>query len=219
MENKLSSIAHCLNKSSKGPYSQSYGFSSRHVWIRELDHKEGWAPKNWYVQIVVLEKNLESPLDSKEIKPVNPEGVREWKSLSHFPLCDPMDCSTASLPCPSLSPGACSNSCPLSQWWHPTISSSVIPFSSCLQSFPPSGSFLMSQLFTAGSQSTRASASASVLPVNIQDLFPLGLTGFILLSKGLSRVFSTTVQEHQFFGAQPSLWSNSHIHTWPQEKP
>ena len=86
MENKLSSIAHCLNKSPKGPYSQSYGFSSSHVLMRELDHKEGQAPKNWYFQIVVLEKNLESPLDSKEIKKVNPEGVREWKSLSHVLL-------------------------------------------------------------------------------------------------------------------------------------
>ena len=103
------------------------------------------------------------------------------------------------------------NSCPLSQWCHPTISSSVIPFSSCLQSFQASGSFLMSQLFTSGGQSIGASASASVLPTNIQDWFPLGLTGLIaLLSKGLSRVFSnTTVQKHQFFSAQLSLWSNS----------
>ena len=106
MENKLSSIAHCLNKSSKGPYSQSYGFSSRHVWIRELDHKEGWAPKNWYVQIVVLEKNLESPLDSKEIKPVNPEGVREWKSLSHVRLfATPWTIAHQVLLCPWDSPG------------------------------------------------------------------------------------------------------------------
>ena len=96
----------------------------------------------------------------------------------------------ARLFCPSLSPGVCSNSCPLSQWCHPTISSSVIPFSSCTQSFPASGSFPMSQLFTSGSQSI--GASASVLPVNIQGWFPLGLTGLIsLLSKGLSRVFST----------------------------
>ena len=100
------------------------------------------------------------------------------------------------LPCPSPTPGAWSNSCPLSWWCHPTISSSVIPFSSCLQSFPVSGSFLMSQLFTSGNQSTRASASTSVLPMNIQDWFPLGLTGWIpLQSKGLSKVFSnTTVQ-------------------------
>ena len=118
------------------------------------------------------------------------------------------------LPCPSLIPGAYSNSCPLSQWCHPTISTSVIHFSSCLQSFPASGSFLMSRLFVSGGQSI--GASASVLPINIQHWFPLGLTGFIsLLSKGLSRVFSsTTVQKHQFLGTQLSLWSNSHIHTW-----
>ena len=111
------------------------------------------------------------------------------------------------LPCPSLTPGAYSNSGPLSQWWHPTISSSVVPFSSCLQSFPASGSFQMSQFFTSGGQSIEISASASVLPVNIQDWFPLGWTSWISLpSKRLSRVFSnTTVQKHQFFGAQLSL--------------
>ena len=111
------------------------------------------------------------------------------------------------LPCSSLHPGACANSCPLSQWCHPTISSSVVHFSSCLHSFPASGSFLMSWLFTSGGQSIGASASASVLPMNTQDWFPLGLTGLISLqSKGLSRVFSnTTVQKHQFFGAQSSL--------------
>ena len=99
----------------------------------------------------------------------------------------------ARLPCPSLSLGACSNSCPLSQWCHPTISSSVIPFSSCLQSFPASGSFPMSQIFTSGDQSIRASSSVSVLPMNIQDWSPLGLTGWISLQyKGLSRVFSNT---------------------------
>ena len=125
----------------------------------------------------------------------------------------------ARLPCLTPTPGAYSNSCPLSQWCHPTISSSVIPFS-CLQSFPASGSFLVSQFFASGGQSTGVSASASVLPMNIQDWFPLELTGWIsLLSKGLSRVFSnTTVQKHQFFGAQLSLWPNSHIHTWLLEK-
>ena len=123
-------------------------------------------------------------------------------------------------PCPSPTPTVHSNSCPLSRWCHPTISSSVVPFSSCPQSFPESGSFPMSQLFTWGGQSIGVSASASVLPMNIQDWFPLGWTGWIsLLPKGLSRVFSnTTVQKHQFFGAQLSLWSNSHIHTWLLEK-
>ena len=124
-------------------------------------------------------------------------------------------------PCPSLSPGVCSQSHPLSLWCHPTISLSVVPFFSCSQSFPASGSFPVSQLFVSGGQRIGASASASVLPINIQGWFPLGLTGWIsLLSKGLSRVFSsTTVQKHQFSGFQPSLWSNSHISTWPLEKP
>ena len=109
--------------------------------------------------------------------------------------------------CLSPTPGVYSNSCPLSLWCHPIISSSVIPFSSCLQSFPESGSFQMSQFFTSGGQSIGVSASASVLPMNIQDWFPLGLTGWISLqSKELSRIFSnSTVQKHQFFSAQLSL--------------
>ena len=123
-------------------------------------------------------------------------------------------------PCPSPTPGACSNSCPLSRWCHPTISSSVIPSSSCLRSFPASGSFPMSQFFT-GDQSVRVSASTSVLPMNTQDWSPLRWTSWIsLLYKGLSRVFSNiTVQKHQLCSAQLSLWSNSHIHTWLLEKP
>ena len=127
----------------------------------------------------------------------------------------------ARLPCPSPSPGVCSNLCPLSQWLHPTISSSAVAFSFCHLSFPASGSFTMSWHFASGGQSIGASASASVLPMNAQDWFPLGLTGLILLlAKGLPRVFSnTTVQKHQFFCTQPYLWSNSHIHTWLLEKP
>ena len=127
----------------------------------------------------------------------------------------------ARLPYLSPNPRAYSNSCLLSQWCHPTISSSVVPFSSCLQSFSASGSFQMSQFFASGGQSIRVSASASVLPMNTQDWFPLGWTGWISLqSKGLSRVFSnTTVQKHRFFSAQFSLWFNSHIHTWLLEKP
>ena len=121
------------------------------------------------------------------------------------------------LPCPSPSPGACSNSYSLSQWCHPTISSSVVPFSSCLQFFPASGSFPVSQFFTSGGQII--GASASVLPMSIQDWVPSQLTGLISLqSKGLSRVFSnTTDQKHQFFSAQPSLWFNFHIHTYFME--
>ena len=119
------------------------------------------------------------------------------------------------LPCPSLSLRVWSDSCPLSQWRQATISSSVTPFSSCPQSFPASASFSMSWLFISGSQSIGTSASALVLPVNIQGWFSLGLTGLIsLLFMGLPRVFSTTVWKHQFFGAQPSLWSNSHTRTW-----
>ena len=122
-------------------------------------------------------------------------------------------------PCPSPTPGVYSNLCPLSRWWHPTISSSVVPFSFCPQSFPASGSFQMSQLFASGGQSIRVSASTSVLPMNTQD-WSLEWTDWISLqSKGLSRVFSnTTVQKHQFFGAQLSSPSNFHIHTWPLEK-
>ena len=180
----------------------------------------------------------------------------------------PHELKHARPPCPSPSLRVCSNSCPLSWWCHPTNSSSVVPFS-CIQSFPASRSFLRSQFFTSGGQSTGDSVSASVLQMSIQDWFPLGLTGFIsLLSKGLPRVFSnttvqcsavkllsrlrlfatpwtvayhaplstgfswqeywsglpfsspdTTVQKHQFFGAQFSSWFNSHIHRWLLEKP
>ena len=159
----------------KWPYSQSYGFSRSHVWMWEMDHKEGCSVQ---FRHSVMSKSLW------------PHGL--WHAR---PLC------------PSPSPRDPSNSCPLSRWCHPTISSSVIPFSSCLQSFLASGTFQMSQLFTSGGQSIGASALASVLPMNIQDWFPFGLTGSnSLKSKGLSRVFSnTTVQKHQFFVIQLSL--------------
>ena len=126
----------------------------------------------------------------------------------------PHELQHARFSCLSLSPRVCSNSCPLSWWCHPTISSSVTPFSSCPQSFPVSGSFPVSQLFTSGGQSIGASASAPVLPMTIQGWFPWGLTGWISLqSKGLSRVFSsTTIRKHQFSSTQSSLWSSSHIH-------
>ena len=124
-------------------------------------------------------------------------------------------------PYPSPTSGVYPNSCPLSPWCHPAISSSVVPFSSSLQSFQASGSFPLSQLISWGGQSTGVSVLASFLPKNTQGWSPLGWTGWISLqSKGLSRVFSnTTVQKHQFFGTQPSSQSNSHIHTWPLEKP
>ena len=135
--------------------------------------------------------------------------------LSHFPSVQfsrsvmsdslrPRGPQHTRTPCPSPTRGIYSNSCPLSQWCHPAISSSIVPFSSCLQSFPTSGSFQMIQFFPSGSQSIGVSASASVLPMNIQDWLPLGWTGWISLqSKGLSRVFpNTTVQKHQFFSSQ-----------------
>ena len=127
----------------------------------------------------------------------------------------------ARLPCPSPTPRAYSNSCPSSQWCHPTISSSVVPFSSHLESCPASGSFPMSQFFSSGGQSIGVSASESFLPMNIQNWFPWRLIGLISLqSKGLSRVFSnTTAQKHPFFDVQLSLQSNSHIHAWLLEKP
>ena len=127
----------------------------------------------------------------------------------------------ARLPCPSPTPRACSNSCPSSQWCHPTISSHPLSSPSPPAfNLPQHQGLLQCQFFASSGQSIGISASASVLPVNIQDWFPLGWTGWISLqAKGLSRVFNTTVQKHQFFGAQPSSQSNSHIHTWPQEKP
>ena len=147
--------------------------------------------------------------------------IVQFSSLqfSHSVMSDslrPHGLQHARPPCPSQTPGVYSNSHPLSQWCRPIISSSVVPFSSCLQSFLASGSFPVSQFFTSGGQNIGISASTSFLPMNIQDWFPLEWTGWIsLLSKGLSRVFSNTiVQKYLFFGAQLSLWSNSHIHTW-----
>ena len=148
-----------------------------------------------------------------------------WDILYHLCCCSAAkSCLTwwshelqhTRLPCPSLSPGVGSNSCPLSRWCHSTILSFVSPFSSCPQSFPGSGSFPVSQLLASGSQSIGASASAYVLTMSILCWFPLGLTSLIsLLSKGLTRVFtSTTIWKHQFFSAKPSLSSNTHIHTW-----
>ena len=144
--------------------------------------------------------------------------------FSHSVMSDslrPHESQHARPPCPSPTPGVHSDSCPSSQWCHPAISSWVIPFFSCPNFLPASESFPMSQLFTGGGQSTGVSALASFLPKNTQDWSPSEWTGWISLqSKGLSGVFSnTTVQKHQFYSAQPSSQSNSHIHTWPQEKP
>ena len=144
--------------------------------------------------------------------------------FSHSVVSDslwPHELQHASPPCPSPTPGVHPNPCLLSRWCNPAITSSVVPFSSCSQSLPASGSFPMSQLFAWDGQSIGVSASASVLTMNTQDWSPLGWTGWVSLqAKGLSRLFSnTTVQKHQFFSAQLSAQSNSHIHTWPLEKP
>ena len=143
------------------------------------------------------------------------------QSLSHVWLFAAPWTAARQPPCPSSTPRVYSNSCPSSQWCHPTISSSVVPFSSQTQSFLASGSFQMSQFFISGGQSIGVSTSTSVLPMNTQGWSPSGWTGWISLqSKGLSRVFSnTTVQKHQFFGTQLSSQSSPHIHTWPLAKP
>ena len=142
----------------------------------------------------------------------------QW--LSRVWLLRPHGQQYASPACPSPTPRVYPTSCPLSQWCHPTISSSVIPFSFFLQYVPASESFQMSQLFISGGQRIGVSASPSVLPVNTQDWSPLGWTGWISVqSKRLSRVFSNTiVQKNQFFGSQLSLYSKSHIHTWLLEQ-
>ena len=160
------------------------------------------------------------PLVLKTSKAVSIHCSVEFSSVSQscLTLCDPMNCSTPGLPIHQQLPESTQTHV---HWCHPTISSSVVPFSSCPQSFPASGCFPMSWLFPSGSQNFRASASPSVLSMTIQDWFPLRLTCLISLqSKELSRVFSsTTIWKHQFFGAQPSLWSSSHICTWLLEKP
>ena len=158
------------------------------------------------------------------VKKINSKNKFSVQFSSVTQLCltlGPHESQHARPPCSSQTPGVHSDSSPSSQWCHPAISSSGIPFSSCPQSLPASKSFPMSQLFPWGGQSIGVSASASVLPMNTQDWSPSEWTGWISLqSKGLSRVFSnTTVQKHQFFSAQLSSQSNSHIHTWPLEKP
>ena len=179
----------------------------------------------WKVKVLVTQSclTLYNPMDyslpGPSVHGILQEKILEWINsvqFSHPVVSDFLrthGLQHARLPYPSPTPRAYSNSCPLSPWCHPTISSCVVPFSSHLQSFPASGSFPMSQFFTSGGQSIGVSASVSVLPMSIQDWFPLGWSGWISLqSKGLSRVFS--VQKHQFFGTQLYLWSNSHIHTW-----
>ena len=182
------------------------------TWWWDTDHM--WKDWPWMISVGISRKSGCLNVDTASCMDV---GTTGWYSLS---------CSVQSLshvhhpPCPSSTPRVHSNSCPSSQWCHSAISSSVVPFSFCPQSLPASGSFPMSQLISRGGQNIRVSASTSVLPMNSQDWSPLGWTGWISLqSKGLSRIFSnTTVQKHQFFSANPSSQSNSHIHTWLLEK-
>ena len=178
----------------------------------------------WRRRIHVTYTNLCKPTGSTTFRVYSDNVTFSSVQFSCSVLSDslrPDESQHARLPCPSQTPGVHWDSCPSSQWCHPAISSSVGPFSSCPQSLSASESFPMSQLFTWGGQSTGVSALASFLPKKYQGWSPLEWTGWISLqSKGHSRVFSnTTVQKHQFFGAQPSSQSNSHIHTWPLEKP
>ena len=202
----------------KGSWVRWSDFSSETDGQKAVDFKEKTylLIKNSISCKTVLNSEGETKtfLDKEKLKSSLPLSSLSYSVMSYS--LRPHGLQHARLPCSSPTSGACSNSCPLSQWCHPTISSFVIPFSPCLQSFPASGPFPMSQSFASGGQSIGVSASASVLPMNIQGWFPLGWTGWISLqSKGLSRIFSsTTVQKHQL-----SLQSNSHIHTWLLEKP
>ena len=176
----------------------------------------GKGLEKYFKMMKILNVNIDGPISRSK----NVCSIQLSRSVVSHSLW-PHESQHTRPPCPSPTPGVHPNSCPLSRWCRPAISSSVVPFSSCPQSLPASESFPMSQLFAWGGQSTGLSALASVLPKNIQDWSPLEWTSWISLqSKGLSRVFSnTTVQKHQFFGAQPSSQSNSHIHTWLLEKP
>ena len=184
-------------------------YTQRHVGVHTHTVKL-CRPKN-EGNLPICEKWME--LDSILLNEINHFSSVQFSHSVVFNSLWPHGLQHARRPCPSPTPGAYTNSCPSSRWCHPTISFSVVPFSSCLQSLPASRSFPLSQFFTPGGQSIGVSASISVLPMNIQDWFPLGLTGLIsLLSKGLSRVFSNiTVQKHQFFSVHGSLQSNSHI--------
>ena len=233
----------------KCPSSQSYGFSSTHVWMGELSHKESWVPKNWCFWTRVLEKAHESILDCKEIKSVNPKGNQSWIFIgrtdveAETPILWPPDVKNWLI---GKDPDAVKDwrqeengttedemvGCHHQLYQHefeqpPGVGDAIQPSHPLLSPSPPTfnlsqhqGCFKC-QYFTSGGQSIGVSASTSVLPMNIRSWFPLGWTGLISLqSKGLSRVFSsTTVQKHQFFSTQPALWSSSHIHTWPLERP
>ena len=174
-------------------------------------HKNTWVGCHALLQRILPTQgsNLDLPQGKQILYHLSHHGSVQFSHSVVSDSLQPHGVQHARLPCPSPTPGVYSNSCPLNRWYHPTISSSVTLFSSCLQSFTASGSFQMSQFFESGGQSSGASASASVLPMNIQDWFPLGWIGWVSLqSKGLSRVFSnTTVQKHHFFSTQLSFCS------------
>ena len=192
-------------------------YATGEEWRNNSRKNEGMEPKQkWYPVVDVTRDGSKVQCCKRQhcIGTWNVRSISSVQLLSHVWLFATHEPQHARAPCPSPNPGVHPNPCPLCQWCCPTISSSVVPFSSCPQSFPASGSFQMSQLFASGGQSIGVSASTSVLPMNTQDWSPLGWTGWISLqSKGLSRVFSnTTVQKHQFFSAQLSSQSNCHIH-------
>ena len=170
-------------------------------WIAMPSSRGSFQLRNWTCVSCTGWQAASLPLcHLRSLYSVRKKCIVQFSSVAQscLTLCDPMDCSTPGFPVHHQTPGACWNSCPLSLWCHPTISSSVVPFSSCLQSFPASGSFPVSQFFTSGGQRIGVSASASVLPMNIQNWFPLGLTGWIsLLFEGLSRVFSNNPWQYK----------------------
>ena len=181
-------------------------FNPNFFFLFSFCKREAWSPNHW---------------TAEKFPPQIPFSSIQFSRSVVSDSLQPQELQHARPPCPSPTPGVHPNPCLAIQWCHPTISPSVTRFCSCSQSFPASGSFPMSQLFAWGGQSAGVSALASCLPKNTQDSSPLEWTGWISLqSKGLSRVFSsTTVWKHHFFSTHPSLWSNSHICTWPLEKP
>ena len=196
------------------------GWAQRRPWVFKKDY--GDFPDSPVVETLISNAGVQFWSLVRELRSHMP--VAKSVKISHSVMSDslwPHESQHTRPPCLSPTPRVYPKPCPSSQWCHPTISSSVVPFSSCPQSLPASGSFLMSQLFAWGGQSTGVSASASLLPMNTQDWSPLEWTGWISLQfKGLSKVFSsTTVQKHQFYGTPLSSQSNSHIRTWPLEKP
>ena len=198
-----------------------YGVTKSQTWLSDKQQQWQWLLCVYIVSFKTRKFGQISNDISFQFWASLIQWFRSVQSLSCVWLLWPYGLQLARFHCPSPIPRASSNSCSSGRWCHPTISSSVIPFTSHLQSFPASGSFQMSQFFASGDLSIGVSASVSLLTMNTQDWYPLGRTGWISSqSKGLSRAFcNTTVQKHWFFGTQLSLWSNSYIHTWLLEKP